>query len=102
MQWFPHHISELDLIADRTLDAGTDLESDHPGFHDSVYRERRAHLTKVAKNHRWDKPIDRIEYSTEEIVTWGSVWDRMEELWDQYACKEYMVSNHLLSSVVGS
>jgi len=34
VHWFPRHKSELDLVADRTLDAGTDLESDHPGFND--------------------------------------------------------------------
>jgi phenylalanine-4-hydroxylase len=92
VQWFPRHISELDLIADRTLDAGTDLEGDHPGFHDSLYRERRAHLTEAAKQHRWNKPIDRIEYTPEETDTWGAVWDRMEGLWQAYACTEYLVS----------
>lgn len=34
MNWFPRHISELDLIANRTSDAGIDLEADHPGFSD--------------------------------------------------------------------
>ena len=90
--WFPRHISELDLVANRTLDAGTHLESDHPGFHDLVYRQRRAFLTKSAKNHRWDKPIKTVTYTATEIETWGVVWDRMEELWDQYACREYLVS----------
>lgn len=80
------------MIADRTLDAGTDLESDHPGFNDKVYRERRAGLTQAAKNHRWDGAIEHIEYTPEEIATWGAVWDRMDGLWDSYACKEYMVS----------
>ena len=36
VHWFPRHVSELDLVADRTLSAGTDLESDHPGFQDPV------------------------------------------------------------------
>lgn len=89
VQWFPRHISELDLITDRTLDAGTDLKSDHPGFNDQVYRTCRAELAQMAQEHRWDKPIGRIEYTPEEIVIWTAVWDRMEGLWDRYACKEY-------------
>jgi phenylalanine-4-hydroxylase len=93
VQWFPRHISELDLIVDHTLDAGSDLESDHPGFNDKVYRKRRALLTESAQNHRWDKPIETIDYTPDEIATWGAVWDRMESLWDSYACKEYMVSS---------
>lgn len=32
MPWFPRHIEELDKISQKTLDAGSDLESDHPGF----------------------------------------------------------------------
>lgn len=36
VHWFPRHVSELDLVANRTLDAGVELEADHPGFHDRV------------------------------------------------------------------
>jgi hypothetical protein len=92
VHWFPRHISELDSIAHRTLDAGVDLESDHPGFHDQVYRERRAELANNAIQHSWDRPIPQIEYTKEETETWGAVWDRMEDLWKKHACKEYLVS----------
>ena len=91
VHWFPHHISDLDMIAHRTLDAGVDLESDHPGFNDNVYRSRRAELATNANKHRWDQPIPCIDYTPEETATWGAVWDRMEDLWEQYACKEYLV-----------
>jgi Biopterin-dependent aromatic amino acid hydroxylase len=91
VHWFPRHVSELDLIAHRTLDAGVDLESDHPGFNDEAYRARRGELARNAIQHRWDQPIPRIEYTKEETETWSAVWDRMEPLWKQYACKEYLV-----------
>ena len=48
VHWFPRHISELDHVANRTLEAGTDLESDHPGFNDPTYRSRRAKLAEAA------------------------------------------------------
>jgi phenylalanine-4-hydroxylase len=101
VQWFPRHISELDWIAGRTLDAGTDLQSDHPGFNDIVYRERRANLTQSAKNHRWDKAIEYIDYTPDEVATWTTVWDRMESLWERYACKEYIHSLELMKNHCG-
>lgn len=94
--WFPRHVSELDMIANRVLDAGIDLEADHPGFHDQTYRERRQELATFAVNHRWDKPIAEIEYTENEIKCWTAVWDRMENLWDKYACKEYLHSLDLM------
>lgn len=32
--WFPRTFADLDLVANRTLDAGIELQSDHPGFND--------------------------------------------------------------------
>lgn len=93
VHWFPRHISELDLIANRTLDAGIDLQADHPGFNDEEYRGRRAKLAELAVRHRTlNESIPRTEYTEDEVETWGLVWDTMEGLWDKYACKEYKVS----------
>ena len=86
--WFPRHISDLDLIANRTLDAGGDLESDHPGFSDPVYRERRAALAEVAQTYRWNESIPYINYTDYEIKTWGAVYDELEKM-RSYTCKEY-------------
>ena len=101
VHWFPRHISELDLVANRTLDAGTDLESDHPGFHDMEYRKRRAMLTESALNHTYHAPIPRIEYTADEILVWSAVWDKLEGLWDKYACKEFLNSLELMREHCG-
>ena len=92
VQWFPRHISELDLIAHRTLDAGVDLECDHPGFNDPEYRKRRELLADSAMKHKWYEPIPKINYTQDEILVWTSVYDKMQDLWSSYACKEYLVS----------
>jgi hypothetical protein len=97
VHWFPRHVSELDLIAHRTLDAGVDLESDHPGFNDKEYRTRRGELARNAMQHRWNHTIPKINYTKEEIETWSTVWNRMEPLWKNYACKEYLVCYVLLA-----
>ncbi|KAL3902352.1 MAG: hypothetical protein SGARI_005880 [Bacillariaceae sp.] len=83
------------------MDAGVDLESDHPGFNDETYRSRRAQLATNAINHRWDQPIPRIEYTKEETETWSAVWDQMEPLWKDHACKEYLCTNFEMRPVAG-
>jgi len=96
VDWFPRHISELDLVANRTLDAGVDLQADHPGFDDPVYRSRRETLAKFSQAHGWNQPIVHIEYTGEEIHCWTAVWDKMEALWPLYACKEYLNALELM------
>jgi phenylalanine-4-hydroxylase len=88
--WFPRQASQLDAIANRVLDAGVDLTSEHPGFSDPVYRARRGELAEVARKYVHGEIIPRIEYTKEEVETWGAVWKRQEELLQRYACREYL------------
>jgi phenylalanine-4-hydroxylase len=50
--WFPRRPSDIDHFSQQTLDAGDDLQSDHPGFHDEDYRKRRALITENARNYK--------------------------------------------------
>eukprot|EP00611_Tribonema_gayanum_P017937 TRINITY_DN3093_c0_g1_i1.p1 TRINITY_DN3093_c0_g1~~TRINITY_DN3093_c0_g1_i1.p1 ORF type:complete len:479 (-),score=127.22 TRINITY_DN3093_c0_g1_i1:809-2245(-) len=99
--WFPRHVSDLDHIADRTLDAGIDLQSDHPGFNDEEYRRRRDVLAQSALRHRHGKALPHIAYSPAEVETWGHVWDKMVPLHEDYACSEYQAIMRDLSKQIG-
>lgn len=50
--WFPTRIKELDQFANRILSYGAELDSDHPGFTDPVYRERRKEFADIAFNYK--------------------------------------------------
>ena len=87
--WFPRCLSDLDIIANRTLDA-SDLHSDHPGFNDPKYRKRREILTQNARNYRFGEPLPYINYLPEEISTWMHVYKHLETSHKKYACEEYL------------
>ncbi len=87
--WFPRHVSELDRIANNTLEAGSDLQSDHPGFHDPAYRARRAMIDELARGYAHGGEIPVVEYTPEEVATWGEVYRRLGALHQRYACAEY-------------
>ena len=88
--WFPVHISELDGIANRTLDLGTDLPSDHPGANDCEYRKRRMMLAELANSYKFGREIPRIDYTEEEVATWSVIYSRLQGLVQQHACREYL------------
>ncbi|MXY50925.1 MAG: hypothetical protein F4Y86_00125 [Gammaproteobacteria bacterium] len=87
--WFPRHRSELDRIANITLQAGAELQADHPGFADPVYRDRRAAVDAMARRHRHGDEFPAIDYTESEHATWRKVHGRLSELCRQHACQEY-------------
>jgi len=86
--WFPRKQSDLDLCI-KTLDAGADLESDHPGFNDQEYRKRRQMICDLNASYKTGTEIPRWEYTADETATWGAVYRKLQSLFPKYACKQY-------------
>ncbi|XP_046890486.1 tryptophan 5-hydroxylase 1a [Hypomesus transpacificus] len=95
--WFPKKISDLDKCANRVLMYGSDLDADHPGFKDNVYRKRRKHFADLAMGYKHGDPIPRIEFTEEEVQTWGVVFRELNKLYPSHACREYLKNLPLLS-----
>uniref|UniRef100_H3ALJ9 Tryptophan 5-hydroxylase 2 n=1 Tax=Latimeria chalumnae TaxID=7897 RepID=H3ALJ9_LATCH len=99
--WFPRKISELDKCSHRVLMYGSELDADHPGFKDNVYRQRRKYFVDVAMSYKYGQPIPKVEYTAEEIKTWGTVFRELTKLYPTHACREYLKNLPLLIKYCG-
>ncbi|XP_011504492.1 PREDICTED: protein henna [Ceratosolen solmsi marchali] len=95
--WFPRRIRDLDKFANQILSYGNELDSDHPGFTDSVYCERRKYFADLAYNYKHGQPIPTVVYTKKEIETWGVIFRKLTSLYPKYACKEH---NHVFQLLI--
>uniref|UniRef100_G3WVJ6 tryptophan 5-monooxygenase n=1 Tax=Sarcophilus harrisii TaxID=9305 RepID=G3WVJ6_SARHA len=120
--WFPKKISDLDKCANRVLMYGAELDADHPGFKDNTYRKRRKYFADLAMNYNKininytlilnsnqylcfisfsGDLIPKVEFTEEEIKTWGTVFRELNKLYPTHACREYLKNLPLLSKHCG-
>lgn len=87
--WFPIKIADIDQFANRVLSYGAELDADHPGFKDAVYRARRKEFADIAAAYRYGEKIPRVEYTPEEVDTWRTIYTELVRLYPTHACREF-------------
>ncbi|KAL1131005.1 hypothetical protein AAG570_012243, partial [Ranatra chinensis] len=90
--WFPRHARDLDNCNHLMTKYEPDLDMNHPGFSDKVYRERRKEIANIAFAYKYGDPIPKIDYTETEVSTWKSVFNTVVELMPKHFCKEYQVA----------
>lgn len=88
--WFPKHASELDNCNHLMTKYEPDLDMNHPGFADQVYRQRRKEIAEIAFAYKYGDPIPTINYAETENKTWEAVFKMVKDLMVKHACSEYI------------
>jgi phenylalanine-4-hydroxylase len=69
--------------------AAVELDHDHPGVADPVYRARRDAIAAASAGYRRGDPIPFVEYTDVEHEVWRTVSSQLAPKHEAYACQEY-------------
>lgn len=74
-----------------------ELNPDHPGFRDPIYRARRNAIAKLALEHREGTPPPVVAYTDVENEVWRSVWEHLTPLHAARAVREWRAAAERLA-----
>ena len=65
-----------------------ELQPDHPGFSDAVYRQRRDTIARIALEYRSGQPVPDAPYTDAERGVWRLVLEELAAGHERLACRE--------------
>lgn len=83
----------------RILEANSDIHSEHIGFRDETYRERRKEIVDLTRTFEIQKrnyPV--IDYLPSEIKTWQTVFEKLDQIYPTICCSSYLKNFYQLKN----